>query len=224
MSAARVVFTFITLAGLAAAQEHVFFATQDGGRIAADLYGTGDRGLVLVHGGQFKKESWAKQAPVFVKAGFRVAAINLRGVGESTGPKQDDQYSAPLHYDVLAAVHYLRQNGAKTVSVVGGSMGGSAAADASIVGAPGEIDRLVLLGAEPNMPADKLKSPLLIIVARDDSNGAGPRLPGIRKQFDKAPEPKKLIVVEGSAHAQFLFETDQADRVMREILAFLAAR
>jgi acetyl esterase/lipase len=34
---------------------------------------------------------------------------------------------APLHLDVLAAVRYLRKMGAKTVSVVGGSMGGGAA-------------------------------------------------------------------------------------------------
>src|SRR5215469_878018 len=163
MSLSGGAFTAVLLAGLAVAQEHVFFPTQDGGRISADLYGTGARGLVLVHGGRFNKESWAKRAPVFVKAGFRVVAIDLRGIGQSTGPKQDDQYTAPLHYDVLGAVHYLRQHGAKSVSVVGGSMGGSAAADASIVGPPGEIDRVVLLGAEPNMSADKLKAPMLII-------------------------------------------------------------
>jgi hypothetical protein len=28
-------------------------------------------------------------------------------------------------------------------------------------------------------------------------------------------------VLEGSAHAQFLFDTDQGERVMREILRFL---
>jgi hypothetical protein len=67
-----------------------------------------------------------------------------------------------------------------------------------------------------------LKSRSLFIVARDDSNGAGPRLPGIRVQYDKAPQPKELIVLEGSAHAQFLFQTDQRDRVMREILRFLS--
>jgi len=35
-------------------------------------------------------------------------------------------------------------------------------------------------------------------------------------------EPKKLVVLDGSAHAQFLFATDQAERVMREILNFLS--
>jgi len=60
--------------------------------------------------------------------------------------------SAPLQLDVLAAVRYLRKTGAKSVSVVGGSMGGGAAGDASIASQPGEIDRLVLVGASPNGP------------------------------------------------------------------------
>jgi hypothetical protein len=59
-------------------------------------------------------------------------------------------------------------------------------------------------------------------VAREDSNGVGLRLPGIRAQYEKAPHPKELIVVDGSAHAQFLFQTDQSDRILREILRFLS--
>jgi len=110
------------------------------------------------------------------------------------------------------------------VSVIGGSFGGSAAADASIASKSGEIDRLILLAAEGNGPAERIKSPLLIIVARDDANDDGPRLPRIRAWFDKAPEPKKLIVLDGSAHAQFLFQTEQAQRVMNELLSFLTAK
>ena len=114
----------------------------------------------------------------------------------------------------------------KTVSfsIVGGSMGAGAAGDASIASRPGEIDRLVFLGGSPSGPAEKLKSPALFIVARDDSNDHGPRLPRIQEQYKKALEPKALIIFEGSAHAQYLFQTDQAERVMREILKFLSAQ
>lgn len=208
----------------AAAQKTVSFPTADGGVVFADLYGTGSRAVVLVHGGQFNKESWSKQAHELVHAGFEVLALDLRGYGKSHGPGDSDPMDSPLHLDVLAAVRYLRRNGAKRVSIVGASMGGWAAGDASIASQPGEIDRLVFLGAAPNGPADKLKSPSLYIVAREDASEDGPRLPGIRAQYEKSPEPKKLIIVEGSAHAQFLFQTDQADRVMREIIAFLSAK
>jgi len=132
--------------------------------------------------------------------------------------------SAPLHLDVLAAVRYLRKSGAKKVSVVGASMGGGAAGDASILSEPGEIDRLVFLGAAPNGPAEKLKAASLFIVARDDASEDGLRLPGIRAQYEKVPQPKELIIVDGSAHAQFLFQTDQGEKIMREILRFLSGK
>ena len=214
----------LVLAACSHAQKAVFFPTTDGGVVSADLYGAGDRGIVLAHGGRFNKGSWEKQAKALAAAGFRVLAIDFRGYGQSRGPGQSDPMSAPLHLDVLAAVRYMRKNGAKTVSVVGASMGGGAAGDASIMSEPGEIDRLVLLGASPNEPAEKLKAPALFIVARDDANDDGPRLPRIRSQYEKAPQPKELIILDGSAHAQFLFQTDRGERVMREILRFLSAK
>jgi pimeloyl-ACP methyl ester carboxylesterase len=214
----------LVLAAVSYAQKAVSFPTSDGGVVSADSYGAGERGVVLAHGGRFNKGSWEKQARALATAGFRVLAIDFRGYGQSRGPGDSAPMSAPLHLDVLAAVRYLRKSGAKTVSVVGASMGGGAAGDASILSEPGEIHRLVFLAAAPNGPAEKLKAGSLFIVARDDANADGLRLPGIRSQFEKAPEPKELIVLEGSAHAQFLFQTDQADRVMREILRFLSAK
>ena len=214
----------LLLSGDAAAHPTVSFPTDDGGVIYADVYGEGHRGVVLAHGGRFNKESWEKQARTLAAAKFRVLALDFRGYGKSRGPGQSEPMSAPLELDVLAAVRYLRKTGAKNVSVVGGSMGGGAAGDASIASQPGEIDRVVFLGAAPNGPAERLKSSTLFIVARDDASEDGPRLPGIRQQYEKAPEPKKLIILDGSAHAQFLFQTDQAERVMREILRFLSAK
>ena len=193
----------------APAQTTISFPTSDSGVVFADLYGSGERAVVLAHGGRFNKESWAPQAKQLVAAGFEVLAIDFRGYGKSHGPGDKDPMDAPLHLDVLAAVRYLHKAGAKSVSIVGGSMGGGAAGDASIEARPGEIDRIVMLGAAPNEPAEKLKSPALFIVARDDASGDGPRLPGIQKQYEKAPQPKELIVLDGSAHAQYLFQTSK---------------
>jgi pimeloyl-ACP methyl ester carboxylesterase len=213
----------LILASFAHTQRHVSFSTQDGGLIYADLYGSGSRGIVLAHGGRFNKESWKPQAEAIAAAGFHVLAFDFRGYGQSRGPGQSDIYTAPLQLDVLAAVHYLHTNGAKTVSVVGGSMGGGAAADATVVAGPGEIDRIVELGgAAWKFPPEKIKGRKLIIVARDDASEDGPRLPKIQSDYEKMPEPKQLIILAGSAHAQFLFQTDQGERVMQEILRFLS--
>jgi pimeloyl-ACP methyl ester carboxylesterase len=222
MSIFRVLLAAVTLSAVTAAQQATSFPTEDGGLIYAQLYGKGARGVVLAHGGQFTKESWRDQARVLAAHGFRVLAFDFRGFGGSRGPGQADFDTAPFHKDVIAAVRYLKARGARSVSVIGGSFGGGAAGDASIEW-PGEIDRIVFLGAAPNLPADKLQCRSLFIVARDDASADGPRLPGIRAQYEKAPNPKQLIILNGSAHAQFLFQTDQSARVLQEILKFLSA-
>jgi pimeloyl-ACP methyl ester carboxylesterase len=189
--------------------KEVSFPSAGGGLVDGDLYGTGSRGVVLAHGGRFDKASWGDQAYALMKAGFRVLAIDLR---------PDVQPQA----GVLAAVRYLQQHGAKSVSIVGASFGGDAAASAALAAA-GEIDRVVFLAATPSESLDRLKARTLFIVARDDASGEGPRLPGIRAAYETAPDPKQLVILDGEAHAQFLFATDQRERVMREILQFLTA-
>jgi pimeloyl-ACP methyl ester carboxylesterase len=69
------------------AQEHVSFPTEDRGVVYADIYGKGERGVVLAHGGRFNKESWEKQALELEKAGFRVLAMNFPGYSQSHGPE-----------------------------------------------------------------------------------------------------------------------------------------
>src|SRR5579864_5721460 len=122
--------------------QHVSFASEDGGLIYADLYGEGDRGVVLAHGGRFTKESWQPQAQQLARAGFHVLAFDFRGFGKSHGPGDSNMYSAPMRLDVIAAVDYLRNKGTRDVAVVGASFGGSAAVDACIASQRGQIQRL----------------------------------------------------------------------------------
>jgi hypothetical protein len=49
----RVLLATLFMARLAAAQELVSFLTQDVGVVYADMYGKGERGVVLAHGGRF---------------------------------------------------------------------------------------------------------------------------------------------------------------------------
>ncbi|GMQ80590.1 MAG: alpha/beta hydrolase [Rhodothermia bacterium] len=199
----------------------VSFSTQDGGMVYADEYGEGDHAVVLAHGARFNKESWETQARALKKAGFRVVAIDFRGRGKSHGGPGSESSDDGVYFDVLAAVRYVRETGAKTVSVVGASFGGWAAAQASI-SAPGEIDRLVLMAATVEQP-DLLPGRKLFILTREDLRGGGIlRLPEIRDQYERTPDPKELIILEGSAHAQYIFETDQAEWLMREIIRFLS--
>lgn len=205
----------------AAQASEVRFPSADGGVVFGDLYGGGEHGVILAHGGRFTKESWADQAPVLAEAGYLVLAFDFRRRGRSRGP-EDAQPDAEYN-DVLGAVRYLREEqGVETVSVVGASFGGWAAARALVEG--GGIDRLVLLAHSPVERPEALTGCKLFIVAEDDVRGGGVRrLDEIRDQYDRAPPPKQLVVLEGAAHAQYLFETDQAEEVMDEIMTFLRA-
>jgi len=210
-----------------AAQRHVSIPVADtssgkSAQIDADLYGSGNRALLLAHGGRFNKDSWRKQAPVFAGAGFLVLAINYRGdtfnADGSPSALGSDEDNA---IDVQAAVAYLRGMGAKSVAAIGASLGGVAVGDAEAQSPAGIFDKMIFLGSEGGDAPEKLRGRKLFIVARDDASGSGPRLPGISKHYEQAPEPKQLIVLDGSAHAQFLFDTGEGPQLMREILKFL---
>jgi pimeloyl-ACP methyl ester carboxylesterase len=198
----------------------------DSGVVTADIYGTGDRGVVLAHGGRFNRHGWKDQAETLAAAGFRVAAIDFRaGVEARAGRESACTYDEHcLAIDVLAAVRYLRARGAKTVSVVGASLGGGAAAQASAAAPGGTIDRVVLIAHMSVAKPEAIKGRKLFIVAQHDTgSGDVPRLPEIRAQFARATEPKELVVLDGSAHAQFIFQSSEGPRLMREILRFLTA-
>ena len=124
--------------------------------------------------------------------------------------------------DVLTAVRYLHASGVKSVSVVGASMGGDAAANAAVESDKEEIDRIVLLASEGGDAPERMKGRKLFILSRDDRGPDGLRLVGISEAYRKAPDPKKLVILEGSAHAQFIFETPQGSRLMQELIQFLS--
>ncbi|MDH4063673.1 MAG: alpha/beta hydrolase [Acidobacteriota bacterium] len=203
---------FAVLASTVPPQE-VSFATADGGRIVADLYGQGTDAVVLAHGAVFNKESWAPLAETLVDRGHRVLAIDFRGYGAS---KSGDEDKA-LYQDVLAAVRYLRERGATSVAVVGASMGGGASGLAAVEARAGEIDRLVLLSpVSIPSPGRMHAGRILYIASRDE-----PMAPSVREQFRRAPEPKRLELVDGDAHAQHIFRTAQGPKLTALIAEFL---
>lgn len=163
-------------------------------------------------------ESWHLQAQRLANDGYRVLAMDYRGLGVSEGVAQD---SAKTHLDVLGGIARLRAEGATQVSVIGASWGGRAAAQAALA-QPRLVDRLILIAPSTFEAAEDLATPTLFIVAANDRDGSGnARLATIRGQYQRIPGPKKLLVVGGAAHAQFLFLTPEGERLYTEMLRFL---
>ena len=61
---------------------------------------------------------------------------------------------------------------------------------------------------------ERLNGPKLSVVSRGDRA----RRQGPGSNSKRRPSPKSLMMLEGSAHAQFLFQTDQGERLMKKIL------
>ena len=166
---------------------------------------------MLAHGAVFDKESWHEQATRLARAGLRVLAIDFRGYGDS----RPGSLGRALYLDILGAVKYLDEAGCESVSIVGGSMGGGAAAQAAVEAEPGAIDRLVLLAHSAIDDPAAMQGDKLFITAKGD------HLAARRRQFDQASEPKKWVVLDGSSHAQHIFKTPQAEELMEHILDWL---
>ena len=98
-------------------------------------------------------------------------------------------------------------------------MGGGAAAEADINAKPGTIDKLVLLSPAGFKHPEKLNGEILFIASDKESMVAS-----IKSYFARAPEPKGLQLIDGSAHAQHIFKTDQANTLSRVILNFLKSK
>src|SRR5579872_399198 len=158
----------LLMASAPVAPKEISFPAQDAGVVYADVYGSGERGVVLAHGAKFDKASWKDQAAEIAHAGFRVVAVEFRGYGKSKGGPNSKPGFDDMYLDVLAGVKYLRDNGATSVAVIGASMGGMAAANAVVKGTPGQIDRLILLAPAPIQEPEKIAGPKLVIVGKDD--------------------------------------------------------
>jgi dienelactone hydrolase len=151
----------------------------DGVTLAAASIGSGPRGVLLLP--QSDGDScgwWSFGGPWLASHGYRVLMLDLRCFGESTCPAP--QKIGERLADVRAATAWLRAAGARTVAVVGVSMGGTVAmasgADdqisvAAAVDVSGELTDTVLRSAPPlsaRTAVAQLRVPVLYLTAEDD--------------------------------------------------------
>ena len=194
----------------------ISFATADGGTVVADVYGDGSTdGVVLAHGAAFDKESWRPLAETLAAEGHRVLALDFRGHGRSrAGSAQDG-----LAEDLLAAVGWLRHAGLGRVAIVGASLGGRAAAEAAAAAPPGEIDRVVLLSPAAIPEPEQVRGATLLVASAEE-----PGVAQMKAAYARTPGPRRIVLLPGSAHAQHIFETDQAAALTTAIVDFLGGR
>lgn len=175
--------------------------TTAGERIDTDvgealLWGDGDSGVVLAHGAAFDAESWTDQATQIAAEGTTVVAV------EDISPE-----------GIEAAVTYLKdERGIAGVALIGASAGEDGILDL-VSQQPDLPDQLIVLS--PNSVVDGLGvSPKLFIASEDE-----PVADVSTEMADTAEgDDNEAIILPGSAHAQNIFDTDQAEPTMTAIL------
>jgi pimeloyl-ACP methyl ester carboxylesterase len=213
----------LACSSLAEAQA-IAFRAGDGRLLYGDVYGSGDRGVViLAHGGYSSRASWKDTAEALRNARFHVLVFESRGAADLAAGRETPCLSDEVcqSKDVVSAIRQLQELGATSVALIGGSLGGAAVALAAIETGPRVVESLVLL-APAEVPApEMIPSRKLFIVSRNDANAAGLRLPGIRAQFARAQPPKEFKLLEGSAHGQQMLFTPDGAALCRDIIRFL---
>lgn len=164
------------------------------------VWGEGAYGVVLVHGAAYDAASWEPQAAQLAGEGIAVLAV------EDTSPES-----------LIAAIDYLQaERGAQDVALLGASAGGAAVIEAAVDN-PDSYDQLVLLSPAGGDVAALSDGPKFFIYSQDEG-AAG----SIEELIADAPgQDNEVLEVEGSAHAQAIFDTDAGTEVIDAILGKL---
>jgi pimeloyl-ACP methyl ester carboxylesterase len=154
---------------------------------------------VLAHGAVYDAASWREQARRLADNGVVALAV------EDTSAQS-----------VAEAARYLKdERGVRDVTLVGASAGSGGVLGAA-EGNPNLADGVILLSGTGDV-SGLGEYPKLFVA----SEGEG-LAPEVRRMVEEAPGGcNKALILPGDAHAQAIFETDQGERLMRDMLKLL---
>jgi pimeloyl-ACP methyl ester carboxylesterase len=197
--------------------------TSDGVRLFSAWAGHGDTTLLLAHESPGGMCGWLPAMRTFAAHGYRVVAFDFRGFAPSDSP---DRGYLDYARDLQAAVDTAH---AKKTVLIGASFGGAAAvADGPALHG---VDGIVSLSGEQDLPrprldaignAPRLRTPLLVVAARQDSYLDGPSARALVKAAGSAS--KQVAVFPGTYHGwDLLYAAPYRARVWSLVLRWIAA-
>ncbi len=160
----------------------------------------GDTGVLLAHQSGKDAQSWAGFAQRLQDEGY--ASIALESISTE---------------DVMSGVEHLRQAGKTRIALIGGSIGGGGIQSAVSKGVPSEVVLVVLLGTASGNMAEANSIEKLFVITENDFFSAQ-----TYSSYDKAADPKDLVVYPGKAHGQEMFDEPYGPQLVDLILRALA--
>jgi len=199
------------------------FKTEDGIQLNGNIFGQGNRWVILSHMYPTDQASWFDFAVELSERGYVALTYDFRGYGKSGGSKDD---IGNIYKDTTAAIALAKSYNCRQVFLVGASMGGTA----SIIAASMDntVSGVAAIAAPDKMGDDldaisvvsELKMPKLFISAIGDEQHAK----AAKAFYEKSVEPKTLEIMENSSeHGTFIFEKEpeNALRLTTIIINFL---
>lgn len=184
--------------------KNVELVTEDGVKLAGDLYEGGDKGVILLHMFTVTKRSWESFAIELRDNGYSVLAIDFRGHGQSDLDYKDfsDGDFNNMLLDARAAKKFLGKD--KNI-VIGASIGANIALKFA-----NEVDGAVSLspafnykGIETREDASRINKPVLIVVSDKDSQSVGDS-----RELNNLISGSKLQVYSGKGHGTRMLDSE----------------
>lgn len=152
----------------------VQFPAADGVVLSGTSWGSGSRGVVLVHDEARSQADFATLGARLGRSGYHVLAIDLRGHGASAKAPTAGEDWSPLVADINGAVSWLSSRGATEIDIVGVRLGANLALQAAASNPA--IRDLALIAPTPNAHGVKVASaapalagrPTLLVASSQD--------------------------------------------------------
>jgi len=223
MNRRNVLFTLIAslsasllYAGQASEAQAVEMKASDGMKVTGTLYGTSHTALILCHGRGYLTgaDSFAQECRLLQARGLMCLAINFRGYPAKAPPDLPG-----MELDVLAAFDLLARRGARSIYLLGSSMGGVAVYKAleELKARPRFAGFIILSASYPRV-CRRVGGRKLFVVAEDDRA----LYPKVLATFIEAGSPKQAVVFRKGGHGQALLKTHREE--LLDLIALLASR
>jgi pimeloyl-ACP methyl ester carboxylesterase len=204
---------------LQASEGEVSFKTEDGININGNIFGTGNKWIILSHMYPTDQTSWFDFAQYLAENGYIVLTYDFRGYGKSGGSRDISN----IDKDLEAAIVFISQYDSEKIFLMGASMGGTASL---IVAAREYIDGVISLSSPDEMDSlsaldevEDIDAPILFIASQGDEDAAA----SAESLFDMSLEPKEIEILDGNSHGTFIFEEEpeNGEIVKQLVLDFL---
>ena len=202
-----------------ASEGEVTFMTEDGIELNGNIFGSGNKWVILSHMSPTDQTSWFDFAEMLKENGYIVLTYDFRGYGKSGGTLDVSK----LDIDLTAALEYIKQYDPELIYLMGGSMGGTASL---VVASRERIDGVISFSSPYEFKGisavgviGDIVAPKLFIASQGDKGAAQ----AANDMYEDSMEPKMLEILDGNSHGTFIFEEEpeNAEKIKEIVLNFL---